>query len=170
MLSKMFIFPDIMWNSMTFFHQFCQMSKFLWHYVKFPDNSLTLRNFIKFSLTFAWRLWTLSGLPHGYMNFSGHQPDEPTGFSGGIEQQSKCCGYLFGLMLLLLLRPLPLPPPPPPPLPLLPPPPPRQRIRVHSGYCHQLLDLVVGKTSLRSSLLRCCCLGFKLGSFLNIEQ
>ena len=26
------------------------------------------------------------GLPHGYVNFSGHQLDEPTGFSGGLEQ------------------------------------------------------------------------------------
>ena len=28
------------------FHQFCQMQKLPWHFVKFPDNSLTLRNFI----------------------------------------------------------------------------------------------------------------------------
>ena len=26
------------------------------------------------------------GLPHRYVNFSGHQLDEPTGFSGGLEQ------------------------------------------------------------------------------------
>ena len=37
------------WHYMKFhdvFHHFCQMSKFPWHLVKFPDNSLTLRNFI----------------------------------------------------------------------------------------------------------------------------
>ena len=57
MLSKMVIFPDIVWNSMTFFINFANVKisltlcKIPW---QFPD----LEKFY-FSLTFPWRLWTL---------------------------------------------------------------------------------------------------------------
>ena len=47
-------------------------------------------NYIKSRL-----LW--SGLRHGYVNFSGHQLDEPTGFSGGLEQQLNVVIWLVKL-------------------------------------------------------------------------
>ena len=43
------------------FHRFCQMSKFPWHFVKFPDNSLTLRNFISpWHFPDSYEPWPLS--------------------------------------------------------------------------------------------------------------
>ena len=53
-----------------------KISSYLYHYVLLL---LIVSHYIKSRLL-------RPGLPHGYVNFSGHQLDEPTGFSGGLEQ------------------------------------------------------------------------------------
>ena len=75
------------------------MSSYFKDLIMFVSSYTSIVNSISLYQVPPAQIW----LTHGYVNFSGHQPDEPAGFYGGLGQQLTCNVLVSQDFIIVLL-------------------------------------------------------------------